>query len=344
VHLIYCIGSSQPTFKYLQFQNPSFEAVVSDKYDDATWSRNPPQWWSCTFDGEADVQPNAFAVYLPPSDGKTYVGLVYRADNTNEEIRQKIDLKKYINYNFKVDLAYGSTSYNEKPISMKIWSSNSDCQKIELLWQSPIISDTTWKTFLVSFKPAQNVQEIMFEAWGNANIGGYILMDNLSSIEHLEGWEETVCFDDSTLINAYPIGATDTNWQVTWKKNNIIPSDLNAKHLWLKTSGDYSLEIKKDEISYNVNLSLKNQECEKELFIPNVITPNGDGKNDTFKIKGFSMGKWSLEIYNRWGNLVYQNPEYKDEWQGEYTVGIYYYSLKSNVSNRTFKGFIHVLN
>ncbi|MFN6380488.1 MAG: gliding motility-associated C-terminal domain-containing protein, partial [Flavobacteriales bacterium] len=43
---------------------------------------------------------------------------------------------------------------------------------------------------------------------------------------------------------------------------------------------------------------------EPSLFIPNVITPNGDSKNNSFYIKGSGISGIELFIYNRWGALV----------------------------------------
>lgn len=52
-----------------------------------------------------------------------------------------------------------------------------------------------------------------------------------------------------------------------------------------------------------------------ELFIPDVITPNGDGKNDFFRIKGIDENT-SLTIMNRWGVVEYESSEYKNDWNG----------------------------
>ena len=43
---------------------------------------------------------------------------------------------------------------------------------------------------------------------------------------------------------------------------------------------------------------------EPSLFIPNVITPNGDSKNNSFYIKGSGIREIELFVYNRWGALV----------------------------------------
>jgi gliding motility-associated-like protein len=56
-----------------------------------------------------------------------------------------------------------------------------------------------------------------------------------------------------------------------------------------------------------------------ELLIPNVFTPNGDGKNDIFTIRGIEGFRTTEVIFtNRWGNVVYQNESFQrdNEWDG----------------------------
>lgn len=67
------------------------------------------------------------------------------------------------------------------------------------------------------------------------------------------------------------------------------------------------------------------------IKVPNVITPNGDGKNDVLKIAGIELYKESsLSIFNRWGNEVYRSPvKYLNNWSGDgLSEGTYYYVLK----------------
>jgi gliding motility-associated-like protein len=52
-----------------------------------------------------------------------------------------------------------------------------------------------------------------------------------------------------------------------------------------------------------------------DLFIPSVITPNDDGKNDYFNIQGGSADI-ELIIFNRWGLVEYANDNYVNDWNG----------------------------
>lgn len=75
------------------------------------------------------------------------------------------------------------------------------------------------------------------------------------------------------------------------------------------------------------------------FFIPNVITPNGDGKNDYFVIVGSeAFDRIDIEIVNRWGNQVYVNRNYKNNWQGEnLNEGTYYYTIRLIKGGETTK-------
>src|SRR5690606_28846362 len=66
------------------------------------------------------------------------------------------------------------------------------------------------------------------------------------------------------------------------------------------------------------------------LFLPNAISPNGDGDNDTFEIVGIeNYDKKVVIIYNRWGNEVYKNTNYNNEFSGRgLNDGTYYYIIE----------------
>ena len=80
------------------------------------------------------------------------------------------------------------------------------------------------------------------------------------------------------------------------------------------------------------------------INIPNVITPNGDGINDTFVIQGLEAvsGKL-LKIYNRWGKKVYESNEYLNDWDaGNLPAGVYFYVFKVPKIDKEFHGTITV--
>ena len=84
----------------------------------------------------------------------------------------------------------------------------------------------------------------------------------------------------------------------------------------------------------------------RSLIIPTLITPNLDGNNDFFVIKGIeSLGETSLTIFNRWGARVFENKNYDNLWNGvddkenPLPEDTYFYILKPEKS-KTLKGYV----
>ncbi len=72
------------------------------------------------------------------------------------------------------------------------------------------------------------------------------------------------------------------------------------------------------------------QEIDYLLTIPNVITPNGDGKNDYFQITNLeNFTQSELFVYNRWGKKIYESSPYRNNWNGDNAPdGVYYFVLR----------------
>ncbi len=86
----------------------------------------------------------------------------------------------------------------------------------------------------------------------------------------------------------------------------------------------------------------------EEIFIPNTITPNGDGKNDRFRILGIQRFPGSrLNIYNRWGNVIYQSNSYNNEFDGaNLTESTYFYTLDLKLPAggiKKYSGWIQIM-
>ncbi len=89
-------------------------------------------------------------------------------------------------------------------------------------------------------------------------------------------------------------------------------------------------------------------EVRNEVYAPNAFTPNGDGLNDEFQIFGDPCKEGSvLQIFNRWGNLVFETQEpFNEFWNGmiagsEAPGGVYTYILLE--SDRKTTGFISLI-
>ncbi len=87
------------------------------------------------------------------------------------------------------------------------------------------------------------------------------------------------------------------------------------------------------------------------IIFPDGISPNGDGANDEWIIDGIEMfPNCVVEVYNRWGELLFQSIGYKENWKGTYKgkelpVGTYYYiiDLKDPLFPDVYTGPITIL-
>ena len=80
-----------------------------------------------------------------------------------------------------------------------------------------------------------------------------------------------------------------------------------------------------------------------QVYIPNVFTPNGDGKNDFFQVDSAILNS-ELMIFDRWGMEVFQKQPYDNSWNAlNLSSGIYYYSLRHRCITNLFKGWIQVI-
>lgn len=129
--------------------------------------------------------------------------------------------------------------------------------------------------------------------------------------------------------------ATYFNWTV-YKGNDEIFHRTEEEHRYTFTETG----------TYRVNLVVSNAVCMTDtmdtiitvtvskLKAPNVFTPNGDGKNDEFRVAYESIIQFDCWVYNRWGHMVYHWTDPAKGWDGTINgrpaaVGAYYYIIKA---------------
>ncbi|MGQ1911461.1 gliding motility-associated C-terminal domain-containing protein [Marinifilum sp. RC60d5] len=123
--------------------------------------------------------------------------------------------------------------------------------------------------------------------------------------------------------------------------DNYLSSETYAqnfsigKNILLWTEQNYICEDS-DEISVYID----------GLFIPQVITPNGDGKNDFFVIRGIQLiENIEFMVFNRSGLEVYKNLDYKNDWNGttkdgkQLMMDTYFYVVRLE-SGKVYKGSV----
>jgi gliding motility-associated-like protein len=157
-------------------------------------------------------------------------------------------------------------------------------------------------------------------------------------------------------VDPNPIAGSSYIWSI-----NGVPqfsSSTNEIYITWGLEGTYTLEVQE----------LSNAGCygevrsgvvtvaavPEELFIPEGFSPNGDGINDLFVIRGiFNYPGNAFVIFNRWGNKVFEISPYKNTWDGtsmfglrvggnELPVGTYFYVLDLRDGSAIYKGTIYL--
>jgi gliding motility-associated-like protein len=163
---------------------------------------------------------------------------------------------------------------------------------------------------------------------------------------------------DSVIVNIFPLPEpvifTDNIDGKLCKDSLIkIQTDTSySKYLW-NTGDTLSYIYKEPGKSYSVDV-YDNHNCKGSAEITidcspfvstfNLITPNGDGRNEKFLIEGRHDGKYGLSVFNRWGGRIYYNPSYDNSFSGEgLSDGTYYYSLEHKEGKNKLSGWFQII-
>jgi len=166
--------------------------------------------------------------------------------------------------------------------------------------------------YMMANKPVANERLGMNRVW---NVYGAVPITASMILQHNANTNGSLFKDANAAIARYVGGnkwdilkGTNPATGIHTRNNIALSSNVNAND------------------AYYTKLSVSGQ----DLFIPTLFTPNGDGSNDVFEIRGLELfAENSLVIVNRWGNEVYRSNNYQNNWNGEgLNEGTYFYLLK----------------
>ena len=178
-----------------------------------------------------------------------------------------------------------------------------------------------------------------------------IIIENLDQVEITADIDSSYWICDGEVLNL-EIESNGAE-EILWSDGSI--------EFWrsFDDGGSYSFQLFnfcKDSI---FNFELEEENCfEKDVYIPNVFTPNSDGHNDIFSV--FLPEEWvdpelEVSIYNRWGERIYYSEEVDFGWDGKFkgqalNPGVYVYIvvLDVEIGNRFeqlfFQGDVAIMN
>ena len=280
------------------------------------------------------------SVTLTSSAGSTYLW-------SNEETTQNINVTISGSYTVRVTNANGCQSVqsaatvvtvNALPLVSITSSSNTMC-----------INDLR----TLSGTPAGGTFDIID---GPGTVSGNVLSATGTGTINIEYSYTNVCTNKTTqgiIVNENPVAVAGPDQELTFIFETQLTAELSLSETgeWSLVSGSGQISDIHSPITMVTDLSIgeniflwtvRNGNCDastevkitvSDLFVPSVITPNGDGKNDYFKINALNV-RTELIIFNRWGNVEYTNSNYQNDWDGrndngnDMTNDTYYYILK----------------
>ncbi len=176
-------------------------------------------------------------------------------------------------------------------------------------------------------------------------------------------------WSDSTLIVGPAPLVVDTQVYVYPNGTNVSASGASNGHITLSVSGGtppYAYQWSNGATTAQVNglaagtytatvtdangcsvqLSFTLSEPD-DLAMPTGFSPNGDGSNDTYVIHGIeAYPNNQFIVFNRWGNVVYEQLNYRNAWAGENTEGerlpdgTYFIILRLNEGAMTMQNYV----
>jgi gliding motility-associated-like protein len=129
-------------------------------------------------------------------------------------------------------------------------------------------------------------------------------------------------------INLKASGGATYNWQPTTGLSNPTDASPSANPTTTTTYTVTATNAAGCTSQAQVTVTVR-----QDLIIPTAISPNGDGVNETWEITNIqNFPQARLEIFNRWGNKIYDITGYRNNWDGTWQgsplpVGTYFYVI-----------------
>lgn len=129
-----------------------------------------------------------------------------------------------------------------------------------------------------------------------------------------------------------------SGYQYSWIQTNETTPTITVS-----AAGKYEVMVYNSFMCKTKATTFVVEECQPTLFISNAFSPNGDNTNDLYETFDNHVGAYSITIFNRWGEVIFQSTDKKTFWDGYYKgeampVGVYPYIIKYEGDTETYKG------
>ncbi|MHC1708497.1 MAG: gliding motility-associated C-terminal domain-containing protein [Bacteroidales bacterium] len=194
-------------------------------------------------------------------------------------------------------------------------------------------------------------------AWWLSQTNGSLVwaFPNQSTTVSVVGSDQYNCLDTAaSFVKVIPLPELNLGediWLPFGQQTTLTVPYGYDNYLWSTGSGDYSIIIADTGLYW---LTIWNSICQNtdsihvyeitDIWVPNAFTPDMDGKNDFFSAICMSCTEMEMQVYNRWGEVIFESTSLDATWDGTFDgdkcpVGIYVYSIKfRKPSPRNYEG------
>jgi gliding motility-associated-like protein len=114
----------------------------------------------------------------------------------------------------------------------------------------------------------------------------------------------------------------------TANPNTIILDSNNTRTIAVKDKGLYTVTVTNSNNCNSKDSVYISDVCPPRVFVPNAFTPNNPGPDQTFKVFGDYFINYKMEIFNRWGEVIFISFDRNEGWDGTYLgermpIGVY---------------------
>lgn len=138
------------------------------------------------------------------------------------------------------------------------------------------------------------------------------------------------------------------NQQVLWMSSNAAIADVNNMGvIQAKKSGNTDITVRCNDGGYTASCAVTVYDA---IQTPEGFSPNHDGINDYFELVLDSREKYTLNIFDKSGQMYYQSTDYRNNWDGlanaghysgsKVPVGTYFYMITGNTSGSKKSGYV----
>lgn len=133
------------------------------------------------------------------------------------------------------------------------------------------------------------------------------------------------------------------NYHYQWTPSQTLSTPNQSSTLAKPTeTTTYTVTVTDEfdcSLSKEITIEVSPLTCDEPLvFVPNSFTPNGDGKNDILYVRSSILKEFTLKIFNRWGEQIFESNKLESGWDGSFKgkqceQGVYDYYLQGTCIN-----------